>query len=81
MDLNLSKLQETVEYRGVWHAVVYGVANSQARISYWTTTRISKVTSDINNSGQRAVEMTFYSGMGKEVSFKSSWLNPNILPS
>ena len=26
MDMNLSKLQETVEDRGAWHAVVHGVA-------------------------------------------------------
>ena len=29
MDMNLSKLQETVEDRGTWHAVVHGVAKSQ----------------------------------------------------
>ena len=28
MDMNLSKLQETVEDRGTWHAVVHGVAES-----------------------------------------------------
>ena len=27
MDMNLSKLQETVEDRGAWCAVVHGVAN------------------------------------------------------
>ena len=68
MDMNLSKLQETVEYRGAWHAVVYGVAKSQTRISYWATT-ISNFISDINNSGKRVVEMTFYNGKGREVSF------------
>ena len=68
MDMNLSNLQETVEYRGAWHAVVYGVAKSQTRISYWTTT-ISNVLSDINNSGKRVVAMTFYNGKGREVSF------------
>jgi len=26
MDLNLNKLQETVEDRGAWHAAIYGVA-------------------------------------------------------
>ena len=26
MDMNLSKLQETVEDRGAWHATVHGVA-------------------------------------------------------
>ena len=29
MDMNLSKLQEIVEDREVWHAVVHGVAKSQ----------------------------------------------------
>ena len=28
MDMNLSKLQETVEDRGTWHAAVHGVAES-----------------------------------------------------
>ena len=30
MDMNLSKLQETVEDRGAWHAAVNEVAKSQA---------------------------------------------------
>ena len=30
MDMNLSKLQETVEDRGAWHAAVPEAANSQA---------------------------------------------------
>ena len=33
MDMNLSKLQEIVEYRGTWHATVYGVAKSQTQLS------------------------------------------------
>ena len=28
MDMNLSKLQETVEDRGAWHAAVHGVTES-----------------------------------------------------
>ena len=28
MNMNLSKLQEIVENRGVWHAAVHGVAKS-----------------------------------------------------
>ena len=29
VDMNLSKLQKTVEDRGAWHAAVHGVTNSQ----------------------------------------------------
>ena len=32
MDMNLSKLQEIVEYRRFWHAIVHGVAKSQTRL-------------------------------------------------
>ena len=32
MDMNLSKLQETVK-EGAWHAAVHGVAESQTRLS------------------------------------------------
>ena len=33
MDRTLSKLQEIVKDRKAWHAAVYGVANSQTRLS------------------------------------------------
>ena len=29
MDMNLSKLQETVKDRGAWHAIVHGVEKSR----------------------------------------------------
>ena len=32
MDMNLSKLQETMEERQAWHAAVHGVAKSQAQL-------------------------------------------------
>jgi len=33
MDMNLSKLQQTVEDRGAWWAAVHGVTKSQTRLS------------------------------------------------
>ena len=33
MDMNLSKLRETVKDREAWHAAVHGVTKSQARLS------------------------------------------------
>ena len=37
LDMNLSKLWETVEDRGAWHAVVHEVTKSQKWLSDWTT--------------------------------------------
>ena len=33
MDMNLSKLRETVVDRGAWHAAVHGVAKTQIQLS------------------------------------------------
>ena len=38
VDMNLSKLQETVKDREAWHATVYGVTKSQTWLSNWTIT-------------------------------------------
>ena len=37
-DLSLSKLQETVKDRELWHAVAHGVTESWTQPSIWTTT-------------------------------------------
>ena len=37
MDMNLSKLQETIEDRGAWCAAVHGVTKSRTQLSKWTT--------------------------------------------
>ena len=36
MDINLSKLQETVEDKEAWHAAVHGVAKSRTQLINWT---------------------------------------------
>ena len=33
LDMNLSKLQDTVEDRGAWRAAVHGVTKNQTRLS------------------------------------------------
>ena len=40
MDMNLSKLQEIVEDRRAWRAVVHGVTDSWTWVNDWTTTRV-----------------------------------------
>ena len=33
MDMNLSKVWELVEYKGLWHAVVHGVTKHRTQLS------------------------------------------------
>ena len=39
IDMSLSKLQEVVKDREVWHATVHGVTKNRTWLSGWTTTR------------------------------------------
>ena len=43
MDMNLGKLQEMVEIRRAWHAIVHGVTKSQTWLSNWTVIRHCQV--------------------------------------
>ena len=49
MDMNLSKLQETVVDRGAWHAAIHGVRKSQTWLSNWTegTIQLARMLADI----------------------------------
>ena len=42
MDMCLSKLQEIVKDREVWHAAVHSISRSQTQLSDWTTTTTTK---------------------------------------
>ena len=43
MDMNLSRLWETMKDREAWRAVVNGVTKSRTQLNYWTTTKEWKV--------------------------------------
>ena len=47
MDINLSKVWETVEDRRVWHAAIHGVTKSRTQLSNWTTHIITLKASDL----------------------------------
>ena len=62
MDMNLNKLWEIVEDRGVWHAAAHGIAKSQIQLSNWatTTTTTTPWTSDCMYSGQILTDPGFW---------------------
>ena len=49
IDVNLSRLWETVENRGAWCALVHGLAMSQTWLSDWTTTELDNQVKCINS--------------------------------
>jgi len=40
MNMNLSKLQQTVEDRGAWHAALHGISKSRTQLSDKTTAKV-----------------------------------------
>ena len=67
MNVNLSKLQETVEDRGAWRAAVHGVAKSWTWLSDWTTVaQMSILCLQCRRSG-------FDPGVGK-IPWRREWL-------
>ena len=64
MDMNLSKLQEVVKNRKVWHAAVHGVTKSWTQLSYWTTTSNKHNRIDrFRTQYQISVEYTLFSNI------------------
>ena len=67
MDMNLSKLQEIVKDRGVWHDVLHGVTKKSDKFSNWTTLS--------TNTNQGKTVLCFIQSFTKSCSSfgKSSW--------
>ena len=54
MDVDLSKVWETVKDREAWRAIVHGVAKSQTRLSNWTElNQHEKAESYVSDEGTR----------------------------
>ena len=49
IEMNLSKLQETVKDREAWNAAVHGVSKSQPQLSYWTTCEVLPLAISLRN--------------------------------
>ena len=65
MDMNVNKLQETVEDGGAWRAAVLGVTKSWTQLSDWTT--LTKLASDlIHTSPTRPSEVSEKPGDGPD---------------
>ena len=48
MDMNLSKLQETVKDRGTWHTVAHGVPKSWTQLRDLTTMTTERISNMID---------------------------------
>ena len=58
VDMSLSKLQEKMKDREVWHTAVHGVVERQTRLSDWTTTTMIFVA--LMGIGQSQVERALW---------------------
>ena len=62
MDMNLSKLSETVDNRGVWCAAVHGVAKSWTWLSNWIITTTKKRLGNIQKKSEIILRSGQYLG-------------------
>ena len=67
MDMNLSKLRETLKDREAWHAAVQAVAKSRTQLSDRTTTR-----ADSAKMAEQGSHTILYSVKGKTKTGKKS---------
>ena len=58
MDVNLSKLQKTVEDRGAWRVIVHAVTKSWTQLSNWTITTTTSIFTDLT---QQLINIFIYS--------------------
>ena len=61
VDVNLSKVWETVKDREAWHTAVHVIASSQTQLSRWVTTTTSAFPQLITNNSYIGYVLSFFS--------------------